>query len=218
VLLVFTRSFGSRAHWSGPSGRRAQPVRQQTSSRSRACARRRAGARSSSSRWPLVTSRARCGIAKTVLNGPTFVFNLTASGDYMPNRPPVGVSGMMARRDSPAPVNTPTCRQLRHSTVTVGSARNARSDIPEKIGRLLPLSESTHSGQRQDSTRRACKAADKDAPLLHQQVRRSFVLATPHTPVSTSAAFAQPRSAILCQCQSGTGYGFGPVSISVKRT
>ena len=130
----------------------------------------------------------------------------------------IGVSGMMARRDSPAPVNTPTCRQLRHSTVTVGSARNARSDIPEKIGRLLPLSESTHSGQRQDSTRRACKAADKDAPLLHQQVRRSFVLATPHTPVSTSAAFAQPRSAILCQCQSGTGYGFGPVSISVKRT
>ena len=88
----------------------------------------------------------------------------------------IGVSGMTARRDSPAPVNTPTCRQLRHSTVTVGSARNARSDIPEKIGRLLPLSESTHSGQRQDSTRRACKAADKDAPLLHQQVRRTRVL------------------------------------------
>jgi hypothetical protein len=90
----------------------------------------------------------------------------------------IGVSGMMARRDSAAPVNTPTCRQLRHSTVTVGSARNARSDITEKIGRLLPLSESTHSGQRQDSTRRASKAADKDAPLLHQQVRRSCVLAT----------------------------------------
>ena len=52
----------------------------------------------------------------------------------------IGVSGMMARRDSAGPVNTPTCRQLRHSTVTVGSARNARSDIPEKIGRLLPLS------------------------------------------------------------------------------
>jgi hypothetical protein len=90
----------------------------------------------------------------------------------------IGVSGMIARRDSAAPVNTPTCRQLRHSTVTVGSARNARSDIPEKIGRLLPLSESTNSGQRQDSTRRASKAADKDAPLLHQQVRRSFVTAT----------------------------------------
>jgi hypothetical protein len=87
----------------------------------------------------------------------------------------IGVSGMMARRDSAAPVNTPTCRQLRHSTVTVGSARNARSDITEKIGRLLPLSESR---QRQDSTRRASKAADEDAPLLHQQVRRSFVLAT----------------------------------------
>ena len=51
----------------------------------------------------------------------------------------IGVSGVMARRDSTAPVNTPTCRQLRHSTVTVGSTRNARSDIPEKIGRLLPL-------------------------------------------------------------------------------
>jgi hypothetical protein len=43
----------------------------------------------------------------------------------------VGVSGMMARRDSDAPVNTPTCRQLRHSTVTVGSPRNAGSDLPE---------------------------------------------------------------------------------------
>ena len=89
----------------------------------------------------------------------------------------IGVSGMMARRDSAAPVNTPTCRQLRHSTVTVGSARNARSDIPEKIGRLLPLSESTHNGQRQDSTtRRASKAANEDAPLLSQRVRRTRVL------------------------------------------
>ena len=34
----------------------------------------------------------------------------------------IGVSGMMAKRDSAAPVNTPTCRQLRHSTVTVGPA------------------------------------------------------------------------------------------------
>jgi hypothetical protein len=58
----------------------------------------------------------------------------------------IGVSGMMARRDSAAPVNTPTCRQLRHSTVTVGSTRNARSDIPEKIGRLLPLFEPTPNG------------------------------------------------------------------------
>jgi hypothetical protein len=58
----------------------------------------------------------------------------------------IGVSGMMARRDSAAPVNTPTCRQLRHSTVTVGSARNARSDIPENIGMLLPVSEPTHNG------------------------------------------------------------------------
>jgi hypothetical protein len=82
----------------------------------------------------------------------------------------IGGSGMMARRDSAAPVNTPTCRQLRHSTVTVGSARDARSDIPEKIGRLLPLSESTHNGQRQDSTtRRASKAANEDAPLLSQR-------------------------------------------------
>ena len=40
----------------------------------------------------------------------------------------IGVSGMMARRDSAAPVNTPTCRQLRHSTVTVGSAgRSSRT-------------------------------------------------------------------------------------------
>jgi hypothetical protein len=57
----------------------------------------------------------------------------------------IGVSGMMAKRDTVAPVNTPTCRQLRHSTVTVGSALNTRSDIPEKIGRLLLLSESTHN-------------------------------------------------------------------------
>ena len=48
--------------------------------------------------------------------------------------------------DSAAPVNTPTFRQLRHSTVTVGSPRNARSDIPEKIGRLLPLFEPTPNG------------------------------------------------------------------------
>jgi hypothetical protein len=58
----------------------------------------------------------------------------------------IGVSGVMARRDSAAPVNTPTFRQLRHSTVTVGSPRNARSDIPEKIGRLLPLFEPTPNG------------------------------------------------------------------------
>ena len=38
----------------------------------------------------------------------------------------IGVPGVIARRDT---VNTPTCRQLRHSTVTAGSARNARSDI-----------------------------------------------------------------------------------------
>jgi hypothetical protein len=54
----------------------------------------------------------------------------------------IGVSGMMARRDSDAPVNTPTCRQLRHSTVTVGSPRTARSDLPEKR-RLLPLFKPT---------------------------------------------------------------------------
>jgi hypothetical protein len=41
----------------------------------------------------------------------------------------IGVPGVIARRDNTAPVNTPTCRQLRHSTVTAGSARNARSDI-----------------------------------------------------------------------------------------
>ena len=58
----------------------------------------------------------------------------------------IGVSGVMARRDSAARVNTPTFRQLRHSTVTVGSPRNARSDIPEKIGRLLPLFEPTPNG------------------------------------------------------------------------
>jgi hypothetical protein len=40
----------------------------------------------------------------------------------------IGVSGMMAKRDSAAPVNTPTCRQLRHSTVTVGPAgRSSRT-------------------------------------------------------------------------------------------
>jgi len=75
----------------------------------------------------------------------------------------IGVSGVMARRDNAAPVNTPTCRQLRHSTVTVGSTRNARSNIPEKIGRLLPLFEPTPR-----RTRPASKAANEDAPLSHQ--------------------------------------------------
>jgi hypothetical protein len=49
----------------------------------------------------------------------------------------IGVSGVMARRDNAAPVNTPTCRQLRHSTVTVGSTRNARSDIPGKDRKIV---------------------------------------------------------------------------------
>jgi hypothetical protein len=47
----------------------------------------------------------------------------------------IGVPGAIARRGSAAPVSTPTCRQLSHSTVTAGSARNGRSDMPEKIGR-----------------------------------------------------------------------------------
>ena len=57
----------------------------------------------------------------------------------------IGVSGVMARRDSAARVNTPTFRQLRHSTVTVGSPRTARSDLPEKR-RLLPLFKPTPNG------------------------------------------------------------------------
>jgi hypothetical protein len=41
----------------------------------------------------------------------------------------IGVPGVMSQRDNAALVSTPTCRQLRHSTVTAGSARNARSDM-----------------------------------------------------------------------------------------
>jgi hypothetical protein len=41
----------------------------------------------------------------------------------------IGVPGGMLKRDNAAPVSTTTCRQLRHSTVTAGSARNARSDM-----------------------------------------------------------------------------------------
>ena len=32
-------------------------------------------------------------------------------------KPTIGVPGVIARRNNPASVNTPTCRQLRHSTV-----------------------------------------------------------------------------------------------------
>ena len=45
-------------------------------------------------------------------------------------KPTIGVPGVIARRNNAASVNTPACRQLRHSTVSAGSARNARSDIP----------------------------------------------------------------------------------------
>jgi hypothetical protein len=41
----------------------------------------------------------------------------------------IGVPGVIAKRNNATPLSTPTCRQLRHSTVTAGSARNARSDI-----------------------------------------------------------------------------------------
>jgi hypothetical protein len=41
----------------------------------------------------------------------------------------IGVSGAIARRASAAAVSTPTCRQLKHSTITAGPVRNARSDI-----------------------------------------------------------------------------------------
>jgi hypothetical protein len=44
----------------------------------------------------------------------------------------IGVPSVIARRDNAARVNTPTCRQLRHSMVTAGSARNARSDMPQR--------------------------------------------------------------------------------------
>jgi hypothetical protein len=44
----------------------------------------------------------------------------------------IGVAGVIANRDNATPVNTPACRQLRHSTVTAGSARNARSNMPER--------------------------------------------------------------------------------------
>jgi hypothetical protein len=43
-------------------------------------------------------------------------------------KPTIGVPEVIARRCNAASVNTPTCRQLRHSTVSAGSARNARSE------------------------------------------------------------------------------------------
>jgi hypothetical protein len=44
----------------------------------------------------------------------------------------IGVRGVIAGRDNDAPVNTPTCRQLTHSTVTAGSPRDASSDMPKR--------------------------------------------------------------------------------------
>jgi hypothetical protein len=44
----------------------------------------------------------------------------------------IGVSGVMARRDNAAPVNTPTCRQLRHSTITVDSPRTLAWTYPKR--------------------------------------------------------------------------------------
>jgi hypothetical protein len=43
-------------------------------------------------------------------------------------KPTIGGPEVIARRCNAASVNTPTCRQLRHSTVSAGSARNARSE------------------------------------------------------------------------------------------
>ena len=60
-------------------------------------------------------SRARCGLRTCCI--------VTASR--------IGVPGVMPRRDNAAPV--------RHSTVTAGSARNARSDMPERYGGYCPF-------------------------------------------------------------------------------
>src|SRR5271167_150695 len=113
----------------------------------------------------------------------------------------IGVSGVMERRDNAALVNTPTCRQLRHSTVTVGSARNTRSDIPAKIGRLLALSESTHNGLH--STDLPSKAAD-ERPAFDRRDCCGFVLATnaaryiggviPSRPKTTTVACHAPSA------------------------
>jgi hypothetical protein len=43
----------------------------------------------------------------------------------------IGVFGAIPLRVSTAPVSSPTCRQLKHSTITTCSTRNARSDIPK---------------------------------------------------------------------------------------